>query len=90
MLVGLSMIVYGKSIQKMLCQNAWEELRGPNTRMLKVSFVSLKQSAAWKPLFYLHQAGQNRTVTFVLFISTVHYSSFSMDEKEAEKKVHFE
>ena len=27
----------------------WEELRGPNTRMLTVSFVSLKQSAALKP-----------------------------------------
>ena len=36
-------------IQKMVCQNAWAELRHPNTRMLKVSFVSLKQSAALKP-----------------------------------------
>ena len=35
--------------KKMVCQNAWAELRGPNTRMLKVSFVSLKQSAALKP-----------------------------------------
>ena len=33
----------------MVCQNAWAELRGPNTRMLKVSFVSLKQSATLKP-----------------------------------------
>ena len=35
--------------KKMVCQNAWAELRGPNTRMLTVSFVSLKQSAAWNP-----------------------------------------
>ena len=44
MYVGLSMFVYGKLIQKYVCQNAWEELRGPNTRMLKISFGSLKQS----------------------------------------------
>ena len=49
MSVGLSTIVNGKPIQKMVCQNAWAELRRPNTLMLKVSFVSLKQSAAWKP-----------------------------------------
>ena len=49
MSVGLSTIVYGKPIQKMVCQNAWVGLRGPNTRMLKVCFVSLKQSAALKP-----------------------------------------
>ena len=34
--------VYGKPIQKIACQNAWEELRGPNMRMLKVSFGWLK------------------------------------------------
>ena len=27
--VGLSTIVYGKPIQKMVCQNVWSELRGP-------------------------------------------------------------
>ena len=31
--VGMSV-----SLQKYVCQNAWVELRGPNTRMLKVSF----------------------------------------------------
>ena len=46
--VGLSTIVYGKPIQKMVCQYAWAELCGPNTRMLQVIFVILKQSAAWK------------------------------------------
>ena len=38
-------IVYGKPIQKYVNQNAWAELRGPNTRMLKVRLGSLKQSA---------------------------------------------
>ena len=49
MSVGLSTIVYGKPYKKMVCQNAWAELHGPNTRMLIVTFVILKQSAAWKP-----------------------------------------
>ena len=49
MSVGLSTIVYGKPIQKNGIQNAWAEVRVPNTRMLKVSFVSLKQSAALTP-----------------------------------------
>ena len=31
--------------KKFICQNARAELRGPNTRMLKVSLGSLKQSA---------------------------------------------
>ena len=44
--VGVSTIIYGKPI---VCQNTWAELRGPNTRMLKVSFWSLKQSATWNP-----------------------------------------
>ena len=35
----------GNPYIKFVCQNAWAELRGPNTRMLKVSFGSLKQSA---------------------------------------------
>ena len=38
----------GNPHKKMVCQNAWEELRGPSTHMLKVSFVSLKHSAACK------------------------------------------
>ena len=40
--VCMSTIVYGKPIQS-ICMSA--ELRSPNTRMLKVSFGSLKQSA---------------------------------------------
>ena len=39
MYVGLSM---GNPYKKYVCQNAWVELRGPNTRMLKVSFGRLK------------------------------------------------
>ena len=39
------MFVYGKNIQKYVCQNALAVLRGPNTRILKVSFGSLRQSA---------------------------------------------
>ena len=35
----------GNPYIKFVCQNAWAELRGPNMRMLKVSFGSLKQSA---------------------------------------------
>ena len=35
MSVCMSTIVYGKPIQKNICQNAWTELRGPNTHMLK-------------------------------------------------------
>ena len=34
---------------KIVCQNAWTELCGPNAHMLKVSFGSLKQSATWNP-----------------------------------------
>ena len=34
--------VYRKPIQKYVCQNAWEELRGLNMRILKVSFGQLK------------------------------------------------
>ena len=39
MYVGLSM---GNPYKNYVCQNAWPELRGPNTRMLKVSFGWLK------------------------------------------------
>ena len=39
MYVGLST---GTPYKKYLCQNAWAELRDPNTRMLKVSFGWLK------------------------------------------------
>ena len=45
MYVGLSTLVYGKPIKRYVCQNAWAGLRGPNTRLLKVGFGSLKQSA---------------------------------------------
>ena len=38
MSVGLSK---GNPYKKLVCQNAWAELRGPNTRMLKVSFGRL-------------------------------------------------
>ena len=33
------------------CQNAWAELRSPNTCMLKASFGSLKQSADYNFCF---------------------------------------
>ena len=35
----------GNQYKKYVCQNAWVELRGPNTNTLKISFGSLKQSA---------------------------------------------
>ena len=35
----------GKQYKKIVAKNAWVELRSPNTRMLKVSFRSLKQCA---------------------------------------------
>ena len=39
--VGMSVCLrlsMGDPYQKIVCQNAWAGLRGPNTRMLKVSF----------------------------------------------------
>ena len=53
--VGMYVYVYlwETHTKKIVCQNAWAELRGPNTHVLKVSFGSLKQSATY---FYFHQA----------------------------------
>ena len=42
MYVGMSVCLWENHSQKDVCQNAWAELRGPNTRMLKVSFGQLK------------------------------------------------
>ena len=40
--VGLSM---GNQYKKYVCKNVWVEIRGPNTRILKVSFLGgLKQT----------------------------------------------
>ena len=38
MYVCMSLIVYGTTIQKIECQNAWAEIRSPNTRTLKNQF----------------------------------------------------
>ena len=54
-------------------QNAWEELPGPNMRMLKVSLGRLKQTCDTRSIHLDYT-----------------YSSFRMDEKEAEKNVHLE
>ena len=32
-------VCLGKPNKKYICQNVWAELRGPNTHMLKVSFI---------------------------------------------------
>ena len=79
------MIVYGKLIQKIVCYNVWVELRSPNTRMLKVGFWSLKQSADYNlrleflilpSLSRLEPTSDTRIIHF--------YCTFSMDEKEAK------
>ena len=47
--VGLSTILWETQLKKNVCQNAWEDLRSPNTRMFKVNFGSLNQSSARNP-----------------------------------------
>ena len=59
--VGLSMGNPYK--RKYVCQNAWAELRGPNTRMLKVSLGSLKQGADYNfRLEFLIKRANERSV----------------------------
>ena len=40
--VCMSSIVYGKTIQKIVCYNAWEDLSNPNIRMFKVQFCEFE------------------------------------------------
>ena len=55
MYVGLSM---GKKLKKEVCQNTWEELRGPNTRMLKVCFGRLKPTCDTRIIHFYYTLEQ--------------------------------
>ena len=53
--------VYGKLIQKnkkYVCQNLWAEIRGPKTRMLKVSFGRLKPICDTRVIHFYYELQQ--------------------------------
>ena len=53
--VGLSK---GKPYKIYVCQNVWEKLCGPNTRMLKVRFGRLKQTCDTHIIYFYYTLEQ--------------------------------
>ena len=78
----MSSIVYGKTIQKIVCLNVWAELRSPNTRMLKMQFWNFEMKCRLEhPLGIL-----NLNSTFIRPVKTDLMKEYERVRKRSRKK----